>query len=107
MADKQIATAPSSVGAEVRHAWERGFVILNQIAVDSLITLSVIASIEGLGLIIKWMTQSEGLIFFKGANFFEFNGRWLLDAADIGLLGFLLFHSARTIYRAYKGSLDV
>lgn len=84
-------------------SWQRGFLALNELIVHSLVTLAVVASIEVVEVVIKRMTGGQDLVFFRGADYFEFPARWLFDAADIGLLIALLVRGIIVIHRVYKG----
>jgi hypothetical protein len=92
---------------EITYAWGRGIIAINEIVVHALITLSVVVAIEAVDWIIRLMTGSDGLVFFKGAGPFEFKARWLFDAADIGLLVLVAIHGVATIYKAYRGKSNV
>jgi hypothetical protein len=72
------------------------------LVVHSLIILSVILSIECIDLIIRTLMHDQEWIFFKGAPFFQFPARWLFDAADISMLGVLMYRGTIIVYHVYK-----
>ena len=82
--------------------WRRLLAALNEILVHFILTLAVIASIEALEWILLKLNDGQDLVFFAGAAGWEIKVRWVLNAADLGLLALLAGSGVYSIYKAYS-----
>jgi hypothetical protein len=80
----------------------RGWALLNELIVHTLVVLVVLASIELIELTIKWARHGTEIIFFKDSRF-QFPGKWLFDAADIAMIAVVLALGVWFLIKVYVG----
>jgi len=86
----------------VKGTWARGWALLNELIVHTLVVLVVLASIELIELTIKWARHGTEIIFFKDSRF-QFPGKWLFDAADIAMIAVVLALGVWFLIKVYVG----
>jgi hypothetical protein len=86
----------------VKGTWARGWALLNELAVHTLVVIVVLASIELIELTIKWARHGEDIVFFKDSRF-QFPGKWLFDTADIAMIAVVLALGVWFLIKVYLG----
>jgi hypothetical protein len=100
MTDQAETIVPSE---DAREIWYRAWLVLNELLAHTSVMVTVIPTMEGLQLLLKFCNHGEDLIFFDGTPF-RYPVKWLFHAADTAMILAILYRGVLSAHKTYKGA---